>query len=172
MFVPFKLGTCHECLYELWEINRAYLFVCHRYWLRGSTLLQISPWMEWRWEVVVKIHTKEPCNFEVSIESQVSFGCSKLGFLKRLLLVFCCRRHYYVFNIWMSCFFLHWACHRNFFTVVTWQKQGLWTRLLTMMMRLMNQFLFQVSSKVWIVRNFWFRRSFNALGNQHSSVNL
>lgn len=105
MFVPFKLGTCHECLYELWEINRAYLFVCHRYWLRGSTLLQISPWMEWRWEVVVKIHTKEPCNFEVSIESQVSFGCSKLGFLKRLLLVFCCRRHYYVFNIWISCFF-------------------------------------------------------------------
>lgn len=105
MFVPFKLGTCHECLYELWEINRAYLFVCHRYWLRGSTLLQISPWMEWRWEVVVKIHTKEPCNFEVSIESQVSFGCSKLGFLKRLLLVFCCRRHYYVFNIWIFCFF-------------------------------------------------------------------
>ena len=36
----------------------------------------------------MKIHTKEPCNFEVSIESQVSFGCSKLGFLKRLLLVF------------------------------------------------------------------------------------
>lgn len=35
----------------------------------------------------MKIHTKEPCNFEVSIESQVSFGYSKLGFLKRLFFV-------------------------------------------------------------------------------------